>query len=232
MTTQTHTLNPSVYNMAAVPNLFPDFRSVQVGEIFSNKGFVGFRYRFVCATSVGYSVLVSILNAFMQKIRSGASNVFGRLSEVKLIRGRFMEYVRVNKVLQNPLTSSFFPRVLHVFELSSLLQVMWVAAFRVIANMHEHFSFFNRSVVEQGKGKPVGQKLVLPPVSVAIVLGSSSPFPTNIWVFLKRNINVFPKVMVVIEAGYRIVNDIFKSVHMKSIYQSFGTSQPCYGGKV
>lgn len=218
--------------MAAVSNLFPDFRSVQVGEIFSDKGFVGFCYRFVCATSVWDSVFVSILNTFMQKVRPGTSNVFGRLSEVKLIRGRFMEYVGVNKVLQNPLTSSFFPRVLHVFELSSLLQVVWVAAFRVIANMHEHFSFFNRSVVEQGKGKPVGQKLVLPPVSVAIVLGSRSPFPTNVWVFLKRNINMLPKIMVVVESGYRIINNIFKRVHMKSIYQSFGTSQPCYGGKV
>lgn len=232
MTTQSHTLNPSIDNLAVVSDFSPDLRSIQVREIFSDKDFVGFRYRFVCATSVGYSVLVSILNAFMQKILSCASNVFCGLSQVEFIRGHFMEYVGMDKVLERPLHTSFRSRILKVLSLGSFLQVMGVTAFWVITNMHKYSSFFNGSVVEQGKGKPVGQKLVFPPVSVALVLGSGFPFPTNIGIFLKWNVNMLPKIMDVMESCCRIFNNIFKRVHMKSIYQSSGTSQPCYGGKV
>jgi len=232
MITQTHTLNPFVDDCPVLSESSTYFRSFKSWEIFSDKIFFRFCKGFIDGSSVGYSVFVSILNALMQKVSSSATKIIGGLGKVNLVSRCFMEYVRGDKVLDWSFKSSFRSRIVQVLCLRSFLEMMWVAASRVITNVHKHFSFLNRSVVIQGEGKPVRQKLVLPPVSVALVLGCRFPFPTNIGIFLKRNINVLPKIMVVIKPGYRIVNNIVKRFHMKPTYPTFGFSQPCYGGKV
>lgn len=232
MLAQFHTTNPAIHHMPVHLENNSYLGSAHGRVVGFDKVFIR-----LCGGSDGFPLMrnimsVSVIDTFMREVFIGASYFSGRFRQRNLVGSSLVKEVGVDQVFDGSEHSTFSRCILNVIGLGALLKVMGVAAFWVVAEVHKYFPLSDRLVVEKNEGNSVGQELPVPPIPVTVILGSQSPFPADVRVFFKRNLDVFPKVVRVVKACGRIFNNIIKLEHMNTNRAQYGACQPCYGGNV